>query len=82
MQPSDRMTDLPSSVDQHTASMMKQVIQDEFKDVTVIAVAHQLSTILDFDVVVVMDSGYIAEIGNPASLLKTKSLFRDLWDSQ
>lgn len=62
--------------------MMKQVIQDEFKDVTVIAVAHQLSTIMDFDVVVVMDSGYIAEIGNPTSLLETKSLFRDLWDSQ
>ncbi|KAJ3959309.1 hypothetical protein N0V92_004092 [Colletotrichum tropicale] len=76
------MDEATSSVDQHTASMMKQVIQDEFKDVTVIAVAHQLSTIMDFDVVVVMDSGYIAEIGNPASLLETKSLFRDLWDSQ
>ncbi|KAF5519012.1 ABC transporter atnG [Colletotrichum aenigma] len=76
------MDEATSSVDQHTASMMKQVIQDEFKDVTVIAVAHQLSTIMDFDVVVVMDSGYIAEIGNPTSLLETKSLFRDLWDSQ
>ncbi|KAJ0284292.1 hypothetical protein CBS470a_006919 [Colletotrichum nupharicola] len=76
------MDEATSSVDQHTASMMKQVIQDEFKNVTVIAVAHQLSTILDYDVVVVMDSGNIAEIGNPVSLLETKSLFRDLWDSQ
>ncbi|KAF5492420.1 ABC transporter atnG [Colletotrichum siamense] len=76
------MDEATSSVDQHTASMMKQVIQDEFKNVTVIAVAHQLSTILDYDVVVVMDSGNIAEIGNPAILLETKSLFKDLWDSQ
>ncbi|KAJ0329702.1 hypothetical protein COL922a_012773 [Colletotrichum nupharicola] len=76
------MDEATSSVDQHTASMMKQTIQDEFKDITVIAVAHQLSTIVDFDVVVVMESGYIAETGSPANLLKTKSLFRDLWDSQ
>ncbi|KAJ0346519.1 hypothetical protein COL154_008012 [Colletotrichum chrysophilum] len=76
------MDEATSSVDQHTASMMKQTIQDEFKDITVIAVAHQLSTIMDFDVVVVMESGYIAETGSPANLLKTKSLFRDLWDSQ
>ncbi|KAK2760146.1 ABC multidrug transporter [Colletotrichum kahawae] len=76
------MDEATSSVDQHTASMMKQVIQDEFKGVTVIAVAHQLSTIVDFDVVVVMDSEYIAEVGNPASLLKSNSLFKDLWDSQ
>ncbi|KAK7985489.1 p-loop containing nucleoside triphosphate hydrolase protein [Apiospora saccharicola] len=44
-----------SSVDQHTANTMKQVIRDELDGVTVIAVAHQLSTILEFDVVVVMD---------------------------
>ncbi|KAK8122870.1 abc bile acid protein [Apiospora sp. TS-2023a] len=74
------MDEATSSVDQHTANMMKQVIRDEFEGVTVIAVAHQLNTILDFDVVVVMDGGRIAETGNPAQLLNSKSLFKDLWD--
>ncbi|KAK7996619.1 hypothetical protein PG989_004659 [Apiospora arundinis] len=76
------MDEATSSVDQHTANRMKQVIRDEFDGMTVIAVAHRLNTILDFDVVVVMDGGRIAEIGRPADLLRDKSLFRDLWDSQ
>lgn len=62
--------------------MMKQVIRDEFNGMTVIAVAPQLNTILDFDVVVVMDGGRIAEMGNPSHLLESKSLFKDLWDVQ
>ncbi|KAF9878386.1 hypothetical protein CkaCkLH20_03878 [Colletotrichum karsti] len=57
------MDEATSSVDQHTADMMKRVIRDEFKGVTVIAVAHQLDTIVDFDVVVVMDAGRIVEVG-------------------
>ncbi|KAK8009116.1 multidrug resistance-like protein [Apiospora marii] len=76
------MDEATSSVDHHTANLMKQVIRDEFSGVTVIAVAHQLNTILDFDVVVVMDEGRIAEMGSPTHLLKTKSLFKDLWDKQ
>ncbi|KAK1961243.1 ABC transporter [Colletotrichum sublineola] len=76
------MDEATSSVDQHTATMMKQVIRNEFKGATVIAVVHQLNMVLDFDVAVVMDGGRIAEIGSPRNLLKTKSLFKSFWDSQ
>ncbi|KAI3390389.1 hypothetical protein diail_9824 [Diaporthe ilicicola] len=70
-----------SSVDQHTAGMIMDIVREEFRGRTIIAVAHQLNTIVDFDLVVVMDSGRVAEVGNPRQLLETKSIFRELWDS-
>ncbi|KAK8070810.1 ABC transporter [Apiospora hydei] len=73
------MDEMTSSVDQHTANRMNQVIREGFDIVTVIAAAHQLNKILDFDVALVMDGGRIAEMGSPTNLQKTKSLLKDLW---
>lgn len=52
-----------------------------FKDHTVISIAHRLDTIADFDRVVVLDKGKVAESGNPRELLKTETKFRALWDA-
>jgi ABC-type multidrug transport system fused ATPase/permease subunit len=40
----------------------------EFNDYTVIAFSHRLEMIMDFDWLVVMDTGAIVEVGNPATL--------------
>ncbi len=49
---------------------MQKVIRSEFPAHTIIAVAHRLDTILDFDRVLVMENGVIVEMGNPQELLK------------
>ena len=62
---------------------MNRVIRTEFSDKTVIAVAHQLRTVVELDVVVVMDNGRIVESGKPSDLLEENgSAFRRLWDAQ
>lgn len=61
---------------------MKQVIRGECDGITSIEVAHQLSTILSYDMAVIMDGGRITEIGSPTDLPKTKSLFKVLWGIQ
>ncbi|KAL1599876.1 hypothetical protein SLS60_007681 [Paraconiothyrium brasiliense] len=72
-----------SSVDAHTDALMQRILRTAFADRTIIAIAHRLDTILDFDRVVVMDAGSIVEVGVPAALLKTEgSLFRVLVESQ
>ncbi|KAK4216710.1 ABC transporter [Rhypophila decipiens] len=65
-----------SSVDQHTADLMRDIIEGEFtgRGKTVIAVAHQLRTAMEFDVVVVLDSGRIIEKGRPADLYEDRLL--------
>jgi len=70
-----------SSVDQHTAELMHRLIRTKFQERTVIAILHQLQAVLDFDLVVIMADGEIAELGRPAELLKGKSMFRELWDA-
>ncbi|KAF2713348.1 P-loop containing nucleoside triphosphate hydrolase protein [Pleomassaria siparia CBS 279.74] len=72
-----------SSVDAQTDALMQRVLRTAFADRTIIAIAHRLDTILDFDRVVVMDAGSIAEIGQPAALMhKDGSLFKTLVESQ
>jgi ATP-binding cassette subfamily C (CFTR/MRP) protein 1 len=68
-----------SSVDLETEHRMQELIHEQFECKTVIAIAHRLDTILDFDAVMVMDGGRIAEWGEPRSLLTRDSLFNSLY---
>ena len=71
------------SVDAQTDALMQRILRTAFADRTIIAIAHRLETILDFDRVVVMDAGRIAEIGAPSALVRKEgSLFGALVKSQ
>lgn len=47
-----------------------------------VVVAHRLKTIADFDKVVVLKDGKVAECDNPDTLLKRGGLFKRMWDLQ
>ncbi|PQE13970.1 hypothetical protein CJF30_00006789 [Rutstroemia sp. NJR-2017a BBW] len=70
-----------SSVDPDTDKLMQKVIREEFAGCTIIAVAHRLNTILDFDRVVLLGKGEVVEIGKPDELLQRNGAFRELYDS-
>jgi ATP-binding cassette subfamily C (CFTR/MRP) protein 1 len=71
-----------SSVDKHTDELMRSIIEAEFRDHTVVSVAHRLSSLLGCDRVVVLDAGKIVEIGAPAALLENDGWWRRLWEAQ
>lgn len=59
---------------------MQQLIRAEFPNHTIFMIAHRLSTLLDFDKVVVLERGRVVEVGNPAELLKNeRSLFANAY---
>ncbi len=76
--------DEPSSQsDQATEQKMELAIRETFKHHTILCIAHNLNTILNFDNVIVMDTGSIVESGNPRALLRDhNSVFSTLMDSQ
>lgn len=73
------LDEVSSSVDHETERVMQDIIRTEFRHYTVIAVSHRLDMIMDFDRVVVMDTGEIVEVGNPVELAgQSGSRFGDL----
>lgn len=64
------LDEVSSNVDHETERVMQEIIRAEFRDYTVVAVSHRLGMIMDFDKVIVMDTGEIVEVGNPMVLAR------------
>lgn len=74
------LDEVTSSVDRKSDELMQRIIREEFADCTIIAIAHRLDTILDFDRIVVLDSGRVVECESPATLLAQNSAFKRLYE--
>ncbi|KAH1009382.1 hypothetical protein HUJ04_001743 [Dendroctonus ponderosae] len=59
-----------AAVDLETDDLIQRTIRTEFKDCTVLTIAHRLNTIMDSDRVIVLDKGKVVEFDSPANLLK------------
>lgn len=58
---------------------MQKILRTKFADRTVLAISHSISAVMDFDRVVVMDGGKVAEVDSPKALMAKKgSLFAAL----
>ncbi|KAK2954114.1 Multidrug resistance-associated protein [Blattamonas nauphoetae] len=57
-----------ASVDVETDAKIQKTIREQFRDKTVIVIAHRLNTIMDSDKIMVMDKGRVAEFDSPANL--------------
>ncbi|KAJ1767403.1 Transporter of the ATP-binding cassette (ABC) [Coemansia sp. RSA 1843] len=67
-----------ANVDLETDQRMQKLIHSEFKDCTVLTIAHRLETIMNSDRIIVMDNGRVAEIGPPQELLENNGHFAEL----
>jgi ATP-binding cassette subfamily C (CFTR/MRP) protein 1 len=74
------LDEVSSSVDLATEKAMHEVIRSEFSGYTIVMVSHRLDVVMDFDRVIVMDSGGVVESGAPRELAAVEGgRFRDLW---
>ncbi|XP_057949492.1 putative ABC transporter C family member 15 isoform X2 [Malania oleifera] len=62
-----------ASVDTATDNVIQKTIREETSGHTVITVAHRIPTVVDNDLVLVLDDGNIVEYDSPAQLLKDDS---------
>ena len=51
-------------------AMIQETIRDQFKDCTVLTVAHRLHTVMDSDKILVLDDGEVVEFNSPGKLLE------------
>ncbi|KAL9928608.1 multidrug-Resistance like Protein 1 isoform 3-T5 [Glossina fuscipes fuscipes] len=59
-----------AAVDLETDDLIQKTIRTEFKDCTVLTIAHRLNTIMDSDKVIVLDKGEVTEFDSPVNLLE------------
>lgn len=63
------MDEATSNIDSETARRIDGILREEFRNSTILTVAHRRETILSADVVVVMELGEIVEVGEPENLM-------------
>ncbi|ODQ63868.1 multidrug resistance-associated protein 1 [Nadsonia fulvescens var. elongata DSM 6958] len=59
-----------AAVDVETDKIIQETIRNEFKDKTIITIAHRLNTIMDSDKIIALDSGHVVEFDTPVNLMK------------
>jgi ATP-binding cassette subfamily C (CFTR/MRP) protein 1 len=64
-----------ASVDRHTDALIQKILKQQLANKTVITIAHRLETIMDSDLILVLDRGTVAEFGPPQELLSKNGLF-------
>ncbi|GMI11824.1 hypothetical protein TrVE_jg6531 [Triparma verrucosa] len=72
-----------ANVDVQTDEKLQATLRQQFKECTVITIAHRLNTISDSDYILVMNDGMVGEFGSPTELQKnSKSLWSGLLKSE
>jgi len=70
------MDEATAAVDYETDRLIQKTIREEFVEVTVLTIAHRIQTIVDYNRVLVLDQGRVAEFDAPSVLLQdSNSMF-------
>lgn len=71
-----------SALDNSSQDYIKRTIDNLVKDHTIVIVAHRLSTIMDADIIYVVDNGKIVSSGTHKELLKTSNIYKNLYETE
>ena len=71
-----------SALDNESQEYIKMTIDNLIKDHTIIIVAHRLSTIIDSDIIHIIDKGELAESGTHKELLEKSKIYRGLYNTE
>jgi ABC-type multidrug transport system fused ATPase/permease subunit len=73
------MDEATANIDVHTEKIIQKLIKNEFKNSTVITVAHRLNTIIKSNKILVMSYGSVVEFDSPKVLMNnSESAFYSL----
>ncbi len=76
------LDDSTSSVDTETEAEIREALQNLMKDRTTFVIAHRIQSIMDADMILVLDKGRIIQRGQHEDLLRQEGIYRQIFDIQ
>lgn len=76
------LDDSTSAVDTDTDSRIRAALKDSLSHMTTIIIAQRIVSIIDADLIIVMDDGNILDVGNHKQLLEKSDIYKELYTTQ
>ena len=76
------LDDSTSAVDTKTDKLIRKALKNDLPEMTKIVIAQRISSIEDADQIIVLDNGQIDAIGTHEQLLKTNTIYKEVYQSQ
>jgi ABC-type multidrug transport system fused ATPase/permease subunit len=76
------LDDATSALDSQTEANVQQALEHVMQGRTSIVIAHRLSTVVNADIIVVLDKGEVVDIGTHEELVNKPGVYRTLYEEQ
>lgn len=76
------LDDSTSAVDTATEAMIRKAFREELRESTKLIISQRIGSVMDADMIVVMDEGRISGVGTHEELLASNETYREICESQ
>lgn len=76
------LDDSTSAVDTKTDALIRKGFKEFIPETTKIIIAQRISSVMDADMIIVMDNGKICNIGKHDDLMKSSEIYREVYQQQ
>lgn len=76
------LDDSTSAVDTATEANIREELKTTYKDMTKIIIAQRIHSVMEADLIIVMDNGKTAGIGTHEELLQSCAIYKEIYDVQ
>ncbi len=76
------LDDSTSAVDTRTDAAIRRAFREEIPDTTKIIIAQRVTSLMDADIILVLEEGRLDGVGTHDELLKSNAIYREVYESQ
>ena len=76
------LDDATSSVDTETEAMIREALENLMQDRTSFVIAHRIQSLVDADLILVLDKGRIIQQGTHAQLVQVEGMYQQIYRIQ